>query len=97
MPLYTVITHYNGEEYIDQMRGRTVRTAIAAWAKGTNIKNISGLTVRHKQLLIAEIADPENPCVRVEGVKNVWRMSALMKRKLVLIMAVRTDKRIDLK
>jgi predicted methyltransferase MtxX (methanogen marker protein 4) len=96
MPFYTVIARHNGEEYIDQIRGRTVRAAIAAWAKATNIKNISGLTVRHERLLIAEIADPENPCIAVEGVKNTWRMSALIKRKLVLITAVRTDEGVSL-
>ena len=93
MALYTIITRYGGDEYVDQIKGSNERAALKAWAEGTDTKNIRGFGQSSKQTLIKEVLDRDNPCVKVDGAKNVWRMAALVRGKIVMITVIRTEGR----
>lgn len=93
MALYTIIANYGGDEYVDQIKGSNERAALKAWADATDTKNIRGFGQRSRQILIKEVLDRENPCVEVDGAKNVWRMAALVRGKTVVITLIRTEGR----
>ena len=71
MPLYTFYFDYEGGTYVSQIRARTYKAAIKAWAEKLNLNGIViNATPKTKQNLIEEVQS-DTP-VLLEGQINSW-------------------------
>jgi hypothetical protein len=89
MELFTFIMDFSGGTYVSQVRSESVKTALSAWAKQLNPKDIYGMGVKMISLLQKEI-DQETP-VPLTGLSNAWFASVLIHGRSVFIHIVATN------
>jgi hypothetical protein len=90
MPFYTFIMEYKGGIYVSQIEADSNKTALIKWAKQLEVSEIYGFELNNKEELISEMRD-EQP-VLLDGLTNVWCVSALISDESALIHFVQTDK-----
>jgi hypothetical protein len=89
MPIYTVVLDYKGGTYISQIKARTHKEACLKWADQLDPKVIFGMGSVGKASLQTGIAREEP--VLIQGLKNVWCQSALVRGKGALINIIQTE------
>ena len=87
MDLYTLICEYDGGTYIAQMSASSPKNAVLSWLGARGSWKCIPKVVRHQ---IKAGLDHDLP-VAIEGVRNVWCLSASSNKGLVLINLVRTS------
>ncbi len=80
--LYTFFLEYKGGTYISQVKASSPARALAAWAEALNSTEVKGLGKIRKQKLTEQANQPPTP---LEGVKNTWCWSVLLRGDLALI------------
>lgn len=89
MPLYTCFFEYRGGTYISQVRARSSRLATKAWAGKLVEMKVHGLGIKSKCELAQKILR-DNPTA-LDGLKNTWCSSALVRGYLALIHFTKTE------
>ncbi len=89
MPFYTFIMEFKGGTYISQVNSDSAKNACINWAENLEISKIHRFGKSSKEILIAEIKQEDS--VSVNGVKNVWCVSVLIRGELVLITFIQTE------
>jgi hypothetical protein len=80
--LYTFFLDYKGGTYVSQVRASSPLKALTAWAEALDYTKVNGLSRRARAKLAEKMNQPPTP---VEGVKNTWCCSALIRGQLALI------------
>jgi len=80
--LYTFFLEYKGGTYVSQVKASSPVKALTAWAEALDYTKVDGLSRSAKGKLTEEINQPPTP---LEGVKNAWCCSALLRGHLALI------------
>jgi hypothetical protein len=80
--LYTFFLDYKGGTYVSQVRASSPLKALTIWGEALNHTQVDGLSRSAKKKLTAEINEPPT---LLEGVKNTWCYSALLRGHLALI------------
>ncbi len=93
MPFYTFILDYKGGTYVSQVESSSNKTACFNWAKGLNISEIYGFGKSGKEKLIEQMKT-ETPTL-LNGLINVWFVSALISGELASINFVQTENSTD--
>lgn len=90
MPLYTFILDYDGGTYIAQVKSRSLKNAPFLWATSLVETEVFGHKrgAKCKSELIEKMKT-DKP-VALEGLSNVWGLTALLQSKLALINCVLT-------
>ena len=89
MPLYTFFLEYRGGTYISQVRARSSPLATKAWVRKLIELNVPGLGIRSKSDLADKIL--RNAPTALDGLKNTWCSSAVVRGHLVLIHFTQTE------
>ena len=89
MPLYTFIMDYKGGTYISQVNASSVKTACKEWAENLEVSEIANFEIKGKEILIREMKSKEP--VALEGLENVWFVSALIFNNLAAINLIKTE------
>ena len=89
MPLYTFFLEYRGGTYVSQVRARSSPLAIKAWAGKFIELNVPGLGIRSKSDLVEKIL--HDAPTALDGLKNTWCSSALVRGQLALIHFTQTE------
>lgn len=89
MALYTVILDFQGGTYVAQVHARSATAAVIAWARSRAPGEIQGLGAASLKTLEQELG--KDTPVALDGLKNVWCQSALLRGKLALLNIVRTS------
>ena len=90
MALFTCIMDYEGGTYISQVKAVSVRAACMTWARKLDISQIEGLGAKGKLSLIDEMREESDHIVSINGVSNVWCVTALVRNKLVIVNFIQT-------
>jgi hypothetical protein len=80
--LFTFFFDYKGGTYVSQVRASSPVEALKAWTKTLDHTKVNGLGLSGKQKLLENINEPPT---QLEGVKNTWCCSALLKGQLALV------------
>jgi len=80
--LYTFFLDYKGGTYVSQVKASSPVKALTAWAEALDYTKVDGFTSSAKKKLTEAINQPPT---RLEGVKNTWCCSALLRGHLALI------------
>jgi hypothetical protein len=83
MPLYTFFLEYRGGTYVSQVRARSSPLAMKAWAGKFMEMKVPGLGARSKSDLVEKIL--RDAPTTLDGLKNIWCSSALVRSHLALI------------
>ena len=86
-PLFTFFLDFDGGTYITQVAG-TLEEACEKWFS-TGVQNVDELDDADKVELTRSFTNDE--LIRVDGVKNVWCLSGLVKERLALLHIVQTE------
>ena len=89
MPLYTFVFEYAGGTYVSQVTAASLKAAVRRWAVELPADKIDDFGPASKARLIEDAA-AEGP-TPIEGLSNVWCLTALVRGKLALINIVRTS------
>lgn len=89
MPLYTFFLEYKGGTYVSQVHAGSAPLAIKVWAEKFLELNVPGLGIKSKSKL-AEQALCDAP-IALDGLKNTWCSSALVRGHLALIHFTQTE------
>ena len=89
MPLYTFFLEYRGGTYVSQVRARSSPLAIKAWVGKFMDLNVPRMGTRSKSDL-AETILRDAPTA-LNGLKNTWCSSALVRGHLALIHFTQTE------
>jgi hypothetical protein len=89
MPLYTFFLEYSGGTYVSQVRARSSLLAMKAWAGKLIELNVPGLGLRSKSDLADKIL--RDAPTALDGLKNTWCSSALVRGHLALIHFTQTE------
>ena len=92
MHLFTLIIDYNGGTYIKQIETETPRMAAINWASNLETKNIPGLGLSSKKLIISEIKNIDNSPIEVKETTNVWCTTFSARGRLGLINIIKTKR-----
>ena len=85
MQLYTLIAEYRGGTYISQTQGSTLAEAFSKWLKeGLVAIPPAAITELKSQM------DRGDKLVEIQGLTNVWCISAEHARQLILVHMVAT-------
>ena len=93
MSLFTFILEYDGGTYIKQIESDSPENASIIWAKSLEISSIKGLGPASKEAIIQEMKWADKSPVPIEGVKNVWFSSFLVRGELGCINIIKTVKK----
>jgi len=80
--LYTFFLDYKGGTYVSQVKASSPVKALMVWTETLDDTNVDGLSHSAKKKLITEINEQPTP---LEGVKNTWCCSVLLRGHLALI------------
>jgi hypothetical protein len=89
MPLYTFFLEYKGGTYISQVHARSSPLATRAWARKFLEMKVPGLGARSKSDLVEKILG--DAPTALDGLKNIWCSSALVRGHLALIHFTKTE------
>jgi hypothetical protein len=89
MPLYTFFLECRGGTYVSQVRARSSPLAIKAWAGKLIELSVPGLGLRSKSDLAEKILHDDPSAL--DGLKNTWCSSALVRGHLALIYFTQTE------
>lgn len=91
--LFTFVVDYKGGIYVSQVRANSPEEAVIIWAKNLDTKPIIGLKSKSKTKLIEQLQQQveEGATILLDGLKNAWCASAMIKHKLLLINIVKTS------
>jgi hypothetical protein len=92
MPLYTFFLEYTGGTYISQVSARSSALAMEIWAGKLIEMKVPGLGARLKKDLVEKILG--EPPTALDGLKNIWCSSALVRGHLALVHFTQTDGRL---
>ena len=81
MSLFTFIAEYDGGTYIQQLRASSPKAALTKYTKETNWID---------RAVLAKSLSNETP-IQIEDTVGVYCVSAILKRKLLLLNMVRTE------
>ena len=93
MPLYTFVADYAGGTFISQVKARNPKFAVLTWAQNLDVGAIPGLGDKSREKLLQDLrrdAKVESLYVPLNGLTNVWCVTALVRGKLMLIHFVET-------
>lgn len=89
---YTFIMDYKGGTYISQTYAPNLTKACETWLESLNIDEIQGAGKKFKTELLIKVLDQEIPPVLLQGLQNVWCISAVVEQnELALINIIQTD------
>jgi hypothetical protein len=91
MPLYTVISDYEGGTYISQVTAETVGLVPNLWAIQLPPRCILGVGVKSLEKLASRWTQEGDGPVLVRGVRNVWCIGGLLRGKHVLLDIIETN------
>lgn len=89
MPLYTFFLEYRGGTYVSQVSARSSPLAMKAWARKFMEMNVPELGARSKSDLVEKIL--RDAPTTLDGLKNAWCSSALVRSHLALIHFTQTE------
>lgn len=87
--LFTFVLDFRGGTYLSQVWATSLNQACRKWVQQLDTKDIYGLDPKSIPRLMEQMLE-EFP-VTVNGVQNVWCMSALIRGQLALIHIIQTD------
>lgn len=93
MALFTIVLEFGGGTYVGQINGKTAQEALVKWATGLDSTAVDGLNTKDKDALMDELKADVNvgmSMAEVEGAKNVWCTTALVRGKFALFNVVKT-------
>jgi hypothetical protein len=88
--LFTLLVDLDGGTFISQHQEEGLKAAILSWAESFDFHVISDLTEKDWSNLIAQVNEPDNQPVAVNGLKNVWCSSYLVGSRLLIANIVST-------
>lgn len=94
MRLYTFLAEYDGGSYVSQVKAPNPPSAIFEWAQNMDVKSIPGLGLKSKEQLLQELTQAESEgylYVAIQGLHNVWCVTAFLRGKLMLVTFVETQ------
>jgi hypothetical protein len=86
--LCTFFLDYRGGTYVSQARASSPLAALKAWADGLDYTEVEGLGRSAKTKLKQGIGQPPT---QVEGIKNTWCHSSVLRGHLALIHITQTE------
>ncbi|HUF04902.1 MAG TPA: hypothetical protein VMM38_12100 [Aridibacter sp.] len=87
-PLFTIILDWNGGTYVYQVRAGNASDAALRWTKQLDVREIPGFGEVARRTLNDSLTESE--LVSLDGLENVWCMTALIRGKLALVNIVCT-------
>jgi hypothetical protein len=91
MALFTFVLDYKGGTYISQVSARTLKQATVKWAEGLEVEEMYGLGAASKIKLIREMKGDEDKPALLNGLKNVWCQTSLIRGRGALINIIKTS------
>ena len=82
--LYTIVVEFGGETDISQFRASTPRKALALWAAGDRPLGQNRPPSEVGRQISEQLLNGDGP-VPLEGCRNVWCISGVIRRRLILI------------
>jgi hypothetical protein len=89
MSIFTFILEYSGGTYIKQLEADGVKRARDLWAERIDLNQVHGLT--QKSASDFRELFTSNDVVLLDGLRNVWCQSRVIRNKLALLNIVKTD------
>ena len=91
MALFTIVLDYGGGTYISQLQARTAKAALAKWAEGESTVPVHGLGPTGRRDLSKALSSTAlGELVKLDGLKNAWWNSSVVRGKPALISVIET-------
>lgn len=88
---YDVSEKYGDDTLIEQVYAKSPDDAVLKWAKSMDLKKYPEIGKKVQKILIEELSDPDNICVKVNDRINMWCSSAFVRGKLFLLHIIKTS------
>lgn len=87
MKKYTFVCEFKKGTYISQYKSDNLRGALVIWSENLDINFYQE---KDKERIISEVKSINNEPIAIKGIDNVWCMTCLIKKSLLLLNIIET-------
>lgn len=89
MSFYTFVMDYAGGTHVSQVDASSEKAACRKWAENLEVSEIYEFGAKSREILINKMESEE--IVPLDGLKNVWCISASIRGRLALTTFIKTE------